>query len=91
MFVKSIGSAAPDTPGPRSCNYGSSDFKEGNGKEIRCLHDLLLQHYIAIKALDPDNFGETLLTVFIELLDPTTYYERLHGNVPAGNTEHCLH
>ena len=48
-------------------------LKEGNGKEIRCLHDVLLQNYRAIKAMDPVNFGETLLTAFIELkLDPTT-------------------
>ena len=34
-------------------------LKEGNGKEIRCLHDVLLQHCRPIKAMDPDNFGET--------------------------------
>ena len=48
-------------------------LKEDNGREIRCLHDVLLQYYRAIKAMDPDNFSETLLTAFIELkLDPTT-------------------
>ena len=63
-------------------------LKEGNGREIRCLHDVLLQHYKAIKAMDPDNFGETLLTAFIELkLDPTTmrYWQRFnrgHKKVP---------
>ena len=40
-------------------------LKEGNGKEIRCLHDVLVQHYRALKAMDEDNF-ETLLTAIIE-------------------------
>ena len=39
-------------------------LKEGNGKEIRCLHDILLQHYRAIKAMNEDKF-ETLLTGII--------------------------
>ena len=48
-------------------------LKEDNGKEVRCLHDVLLQHYHAIQPVDQDNFGETLVTVFIKLkLDPTT-------------------
>ena len=47
-------------------------LKEGNGNEIRCLHDVQLQHYRALKAMNEDKF-ETLLTGMIELkLDPTT-------------------
>ena len=55
-------------------------LKKGNGREIRCLHDVLLQHYRAIKAMDPVNFGETLLTAFIELkLDPTAMRDWQHS------------
>ena len=44
-------------------------LKEGNGKEIRCLYDVLLQHYRALKVMNVDK----LLTGIIELkLDPTT-------------------
>ena len=53
-------------------------IKEGNRKEIKCLHDVhvLLQDYRAIKVMDQDNFGETLLTAFIKLkLDPN-HHER---------------
>ena len=47
-------------------------LKEGNAKVIRCLHDALLQHNRALKAMNEDKF-ETLLTGIIELqLDPTT-------------------
>ena len=46
-------------------------LKEGNRKEIKCLHDILLQQYKAFKAKDKDKFA-TLLTGYIELkLDPT--------------------
>ena len=42
-----------------------SSLIEGNGKEIRSSHDVLLQHYRALKAMDEDKF-ETLLTGVIE-------------------------
>ena len=52
--------------------------KEGNGKEIRSLHDMLLQHYRALKAMDEDKF-ETLLAGIIELkVDPTTMKDWQH-------------
>ena len=63
-------------------------LKEGNGRKIICLHDVLLQHYKAIKAMHPVNFGETLLTAFIQLkLNPTTMRDwqrstREHREVP---------
>ena len=31
-------------------------LKEGNGKELRCLYDVLLQHYRALKAMNEDKF-----------------------------------
>ena len=57
-------------------------LKDGNNKEIRCLHDLLLQHYRAIETIDPDNLGETLIK-----LDQTTMRDwqrstREHREVP---------
>ena len=47
-------------------------LKEGKGKEMRCLHDILLQHYRALKAMNKNKF-ETLITGIIKLmLEPTT-------------------
>ena len=56
-------------------------LKEGNVNEIKCLYDVLLQHYRAIKAMDQDNFNETLLMVIIELkLDATTMRDWQHSS-----------
>ena len=47
-------------------------LKEDNGKEIRHLHDALLQHYLTLRAMNEDNF-ETLLMPIAELkMDLTT-------------------
>ena len=51
---------------------GVPSLKEGNIKENRCLHDVILQQYRELKAINEDNF-ETLLTIIVELkLDSTT-------------------
>ena len=47
-------------------------LKEGNRKELRHFHDIALQHYRALKAMNEDSF-ETLLTAILELkMDSTT-------------------
>ena len=49
--------------------------KEGNGKELRRLHDVLSQHLRALKAMDCEPSGK-FLTSMIELkLDHNTIFE----------------
>ena len=56
-------------------------LKERNGKEIRCLHDVLLQHHQALKAMDEDDF-ETLLTAIVELERDWQCSSQEHKEVP---------
>ena len=62
-------------------------MKEGNGKEIRLLHDTALQHLRALRAMGHEPSG-SFITSLLELkLDSTTMFEwqqhsRSHSDVP---------
>ena len=50
-------------------------LKDGTGKEIRALHDLVLQHLRALKALGHEP-SQAFITSLLEMkLDPTTMFE----------------
>ena len=53
----------------------AAPLKDGNGKEIRRLHDVVQQHLCALKAMDHEPSGP-IITSMLELkLDPTTLFE----------------
>ena len=62
-------------------------LKEGNGKGR--FHDVALQHYPALKAMNEDNF-ETLLTAILELkMDPTTMKDWQHSTWEHSEVPPC--
>ena len=53
----------------------STSLKEGNGKELHHLHDIINQHVRAISAMDQNKF-DSFITALLDLkLDQTTMFE----------------
>ena len=50
-------------------------LKEGNGKELRCLHDTVQQHLRALKAMDHEPSGTFVTSILESKLDPGTMFE----------------
>ena len=50
-------------------------LKDGNGKELRRLHDLVLQHLPALKAMDYDPSGPFITSILELKLDTNTVFE----------------
>ena len=55
----------------------AAPLKDGTGKEIRALHDVVVQHLRALKLIGHEPLG-TFITSLLEMkLDPTTMYVRM--------------
>ena len=52
-----------------------SPLKEGTGKEIRALHDIVVQHIRALKSLGHELPGSFVTSLLEMKLDPTTMFE----------------
>lgn len=54
---------------------GTPPLKEGNGRELRRLHDLLQQHLRALSAAESDGLSQFITSVIQIKLDPDTLFE----------------
>ena len=61
-------------------------LKEGTGKELRRLHDIVTQHLRALKSMEYDPSGPFITSVLELKLDTTTLFEWQKQSVQGGST-----
>ena len=58
-------------------------LKEGTGKELRCLHDIVTQHLRASKSMEYDPSRHFITSILELKLDTTTLFEWQHSQSKA--------
>ena len=80
------------THGPSNAcasNRGGPSLRDGAGKELQTLHDMVVQHLRALKALGHEPSKEFITSLLELKLDSVTMFEWQHHSQECTNVPDC--